>query len=154
MAVYYLDSSAMVKRYAQETGSGWVSGLLEPQAGHEIFIALVAGAEIIAAISRRVRMGTLSAQDGQTAITAFKSSFRAEYRIVATTTNVVDSAMDLAEQHGLRGYDAIQLASALIVEAELTRDGVGPLTFVSADINLNTAASTMGLIVDNPNNYP
>jgi hypothetical protein len=49
MASYYFDSSALIKRYAQETGSRWVSSLTDPQAGHEIFTALVSGAEIVAA---------------------------------------------------------------------------------------------------------
>ena len=33
MAVYFFDSSALVKRYAQETGSAWVEILTDPQAG-------------------------------------------------------------------------------------------------------------------------
>jgi hypothetical protein len=39
MAVYFFDSSALVKRYIAETGSGWVSGLTDPTAGNINFIA-------------------------------------------------------------------------------------------------------------------
>ncbi len=30
MADYYLDSSALVKRYVVESGSTWIAGLFEP----------------------------------------------------------------------------------------------------------------------------
>jgi uncharacterized protein len=45
MAVHFLDSSALVKRYISETGSAWVSGLFDPALGHEIFVAAIAGVE-------------------------------------------------------------------------------------------------------------
>ncbi len=52
MAVHFLDSSALVKRYISEIGSAWVSGLFDPALGHEVFVAAVAGVEIVAAITR------------------------------------------------------------------------------------------------------
>ena len=30
VVVYYLDASALVKRYATETGSGWITALCQP----------------------------------------------------------------------------------------------------------------------------
>ena len=39
MGAYYFDSSALVKRYAAETGSLWVRSLTDPEAGHNIFTA-------------------------------------------------------------------------------------------------------------------
>ena len=62
--------------------------------------------------------------------------------------------MTLAEQHGLRGYDAVQLAAALELHAVRNRMGLTPLTFVSADSALNTASQTEGLMVDDPNAHP
>lgn len=60
MAVFYLDTSALVKRYASEKGSDWVITLTDPLAGHDIFISRLAGPEMIAAIFRKMRMGELS----------------------------------------------------------------------------------------------
>jgi hypothetical protein len=51
----------------------------------------------------------------------------------------------LARRHGLRGYDAVQLAAALEVHAN-----VPSLTLLSADANLDTAATGEGLLVDDP----
>jgi len=106
MGVYYCDSSALVKRYANETGSLWVRSLTDPQAGHDIFTAHITGIEVVAAIARKTRMGDISAHDAATAIRTFKSHFTTQYQIVLMTTVLVDRAMELAEKHRLRGYDA------------------------------------------------
>ena len=45
MAVYFFDSSALVKRYVQETGTAWVVGVLDPTAGNDLYMARIAGAE-------------------------------------------------------------------------------------------------------------
>lgn len=49
MAVYFVDSSALVKRYINETGSNWVLSLCNPASNNDIVIAAIAGVEIIAA---------------------------------------------------------------------------------------------------------
>jgi len=61
--------------------------------------------------------------------------------------------MDLAERYGLRGYDSVHLAAALIV-ADLQRGmGRSLLTFVSADAVQRQAAAAEGLPVENPSAY-
>jgi predicted nucleic acid-binding protein len=67
---------------------------------------------------------------------------------------VILRAMNLAENHGLRGYDAVQLAVALQIQAERLNAGVTGFTFVSADQGLNNAAVAEGLTVDDPNLHP
>jgi predicted nucleic acid-binding protein len=61
--------------------------------------------------------------------------------------------MELAEKHGLRGYDAVQLASALVVHAELLVSGVSELLLICADTNLNEVAQVENLSVQNPNDH-
>ncbi len=151
MGAYYLDSSALVKRYVQEQGTGWISALTAARSGHEIFVALVTGAEVVAAIARQARAGRLNAKDADSIIQAFQSHFEAQYRVVLTLPSIVQRAMALAQSYGLRGYDAIQLASALAVQEELVLHGAEPLLFVSADEELNSAALREGLQVENPN---
>lgn len=153
MGAYYFDSSALVKYYTQELGSDWVRGIINAQPANEIITALVTGAEIVAAITRRARMNLISATDASAASAMFRGQFKSQYKAIRTTDAVVDQAMSLAEHHPLRGYDAIQLASALTVESKMTARGVGPLTFISADANLNQVASAEGLLVDDPNQH-
>ena len=38
MAVYFVDSSAVVKRSVRETGSVWLSGLISPAVGNDIYL--------------------------------------------------------------------------------------------------------------------
>jgi hypothetical protein len=68
--------------------------------------------------------------------------------------NEIIIAMDLSEKHGLKGYDSIQLATALELQTSQSSTALLPLIFVSADDKLNTAAQAEGLIVENPNNHP
>ena len=154
MSAYYFDSSALVKYYAQETGTNWVRGLIDIQPANEIFTALVTGAEIVAALKRRERMNLITVTDAAAALAVFKNQFRIRFKALRTSDAVVDRAMELAENHKLRGYDAIQLASALLIEERMTIQGVGPLTLISADVELNQAAQAKGMLTDDPNQHP
>lgn len=89
MGAYSLDSSALVKRYVQEQGTGWISALTAAHSGHEIFVALVTGAEVVAAIARQARAGRLNAKDAASIIQAFQSHFEAQYRVVLTLPSIV-----------------------------------------------------------------
>ncbi len=59
-----------------------------------------------------------------------------------------------ARTHGLRAYDAVQLAAAHEASRIYQTAGLGPVTLVSADQELNAAATTSGLIVEDPNVHP
>ncbi len=61
--------------------------------------------------------------------------------------------MDLAERRGLRGYDAVHLAAALLVAEAQYSAGRPPLTFVSADTDQRQAAAAEGLLIEDPNAY-
>lgn len=154
MADYFFDSSTLVKRYIAETGTAWVTGLVIPASGNRIYIAVIAGAETIAAITRRLRRGEITASDAKAAMTKFRRDFAGRYSRTQITLLLINHAMDLAGRHGLRGYDAVQLAAALQVQTERLSAGVPGLTFVSADNELNAAALAEGLMVDNPNAHP
>jgi uncharacterized protein len=153
MSVYYFDSSALVKRYCYEIGSLWVRHLVAPEQGNGIFTAHITGIEVVAAIARKARMREMSESDATIAIRTFRHHFQTQYQIVRMTPEMVDRAMELAEKHGLRGYDAAQLASALVVHAELVASGVSELIFICADTNLNEVAQAENLSVQNPNDH-
>lgn len=150
----YLDSSALVKRYISETGSAWVSGLFDPTLNNEIFIAAITPVEIVAAITRRARGGTITAADAAVACNLFRSDLLTSYQIVELTDGLIARAMAMAETHVLRGYDAVQLAAALEVNTLCVGNDLPPIVFVSADNDLNTVAVSEGLVVENPNAHP
>lgn len=97
MAVYFFDSSALVKRYAQETGTAWAQTVA---ARNYIFLARVTQVEVIAAIERRKRGGTLTASDAAAAIASFRAHLSTEYAMVDISKPLLNQAADLAEMHG------------------------------------------------------
>ena len=50
---YFVDSSALVKRYVRETGTVWVRGITRHRSSTVISIALITAVEVTAAIARR-----------------------------------------------------------------------------------------------------
>ncbi len=149
MAVYFLDSSAAVKRYVREAGTAWVQALTLPVAAHSFFVVRITLAEIVAAITRRERAGHLSARDATTALADFQFDFANQYLVVEASAALVNRAAALARTHALRGYDAVQLAAALEVHAFAPG-----LTLLSSDAELNAAAVAEGLVIDDPNHHP
>ncbi len=83
-----------------------------------------------------------------------RSDLQTEYQIIEITDSIIEAGMKLAQTHGLRGYDAIQLAAGCAVNMLYIAHNLPYIIFVSADKELNVAASIEGLVVENPNNYP
>jgi len=119
--IVYLDASALVKRYVAEPGSRDVIGLTA--AADAVVTSLVSRAEVAAAFARAVRIGVLDDKSGQRAQRRFSREWPDLVRIPATEA-LVSRAADLAREHALRGYDAVQLASALTSQELLGQDVV------------------------------
>ncbi|MCP5094830.1 MAG: type II toxin-antitoxin system VapC family toxin [Chloroflexi bacterium] len=153
MTTYYLDTSALSKRYVAELGTEWLRTIVDPEAGHTLLTARITMVEIYSALARRQREGTVSRTDGQIAAQAFTVHSITDYDFVELDLNIVKAAHLLLNQHPLRAYDAVQLASALKVQEALTTAQLSPLVFLSADNRLNAVAIAAGMLVDNPNQH-
>ena len=151
MDIYFFDSSALVKRYVIETGTAWVSALIDPLVGNRIFIVRITAVEVVSAIKRRARAGNLSAIDMTTSLTKFRQELSTIYLPIEVSQNLILRAMSLVETHALRGYDAVQLAAALEVFSQRQAAGLSAPNFISADAVLNRSAQAEGLEVDDPN---
>jgi predicted nucleic acid-binding protein len=161
MAVYFFDTSALVKRYAAETGSIWVLQVTDPKSGNKIYITTITGVEVISALMKKVRdtQNPLPLSDAQKAIAEFRNDFENQYKLFPVTDSLVQRAMELPEKHKLRAYDAVQLAAALIISAQSAQQGIPatgipPLVLVASDDELLHAAQAEGLAVDNPRAHP
>jgi predicted nucleic acid-binding protein len=150
---YFLDSSALVKRYVRETGTAWVRGITRCRPSTDIFISLITAVEVTSAIARR-RGVTLSAAQAASLLSRFRKHLAGRYFPSQITPALVSDAMKLANTHGLRAYDAVQLAAALDVYRDWTANRLGTFVFVSADLALNAAATAEGLTVEDPNSHP
>lgn len=154
MSHYYLDASALVKRYVDEVGSDWLGTIIAPAQPALLFTFRMAIVEVISAFARRLRDGSLTSEEFVTASDAFRGDCLNEYQIMPPTLTVIDLACSLLARHPLRAYDATHLATALGAQQFLAAQDYPPLTFLSADDRLNHAASAEGLAVDNPSHHP
>jgi predicted nucleic acid-binding protein len=73
--------------------------------------------------------------------------------VLELTPPLLAEAALLARAHGLRAYDAVQLAAALEVSRIYQPSGLGPVTLISADRELNTAALAESLAADDPTTH-
>ena len=154
MAAFIFDASGIVKRYIQEIGTGWVRSLAAPTASNELFLTRIARVEVTAAIARRGRGGTPLASTVASVLAQFRQDAAQEYNILEITPSVLADAERLAEVHGLRGYDAVQLSVSVELHRLRQIARVGNITLISADQDLNAAGIAEGLLVDDPNAHP
>lgn len=151
MPAYFLDASALVKAYIQEPGSRWVRQLLRGKAARA-FISPLSGAEVLAAIARKERLGELDHATRERVATAFRTDYRHRFVHTPLMGRVIEEAMGLVLAHPLRAYDAVQLASALLLPTASPR--LRPFSFVSADSALLHIARQMRLATENPLDHP
>lgn len=154
MAVFFFDSSAVVKRYLVESGTAWVNRIADLETGNKIYLARITFVEVISAITRKARGSGLSQTGAIKAIKDFRHDFANEYALIELTPTLGELAGNLAEAHALRAYDAVQLAAALEIDSEMKSAGASPITLVSADAALNSRAIAEGLAVADPNSHP
>ena len=131
----FFDSSAFAKRYVQEVGSDDV--LLWCEQASEIGLSGIALPEIISAFCRLLREKRISRKQYH----ALKVSLLEDVRDVALcdlSPAVMHHSILALEKNTLRGMDAIHIASALALRAEV---------FVSADQRQCKAAKLAGLRV-------
>ena len=108
--ISYLDASALVKRYVVERGSRETIALTG--ASEMTATSIVSRAEVGSAFAKAVRVGLVKDEVARTAQRRLASDWP-DFARVSVTEALVLRAEGLAWEHGLRGYDAVQLASAL-----------------------------------------
>ena len=137
--ILYLDASALVKRYVAEPGAREVAEAIA--AAEVVGTSLISRAETSAAFAKAVRVGALTRQEAASALQVFRSEWPNLVRVQATEV-LVARADELAWELGLRGYDAVHLASAL-----LWQDGMGEqVTVATFDRQLWEAVERRGMI--------
>ena len=154
MTAYFLDSSALVKRYVSETGSAWIQLLTDSQTGNLLFITRITWVEVISAFARRQREGSLTSADVALVIQTFRSDLNTQYQVIELDAKLAVSAGQLVNQYPLRAYDAVQLASVLRIQPAFATTQSTSLIFLTADNRLSAIAGALGLLTDNPNHHP
>ena len=154
MTAYFLDSSALVKRYVSETGSAWIQQITDPQTGNSLFIARITWVEVRSAFARRQREGSLTSTDTTLITQRFRFNLNNQYQVIELDSTLAETAGQLVSQYPLRAYDAVQLASVLLLQPAFATTQSTQLSFLTADNRLIPIAIALGLLTDNPNNHP
>jgi hypothetical protein len=154
MALLYADSSVLVKRHVTELGSTWVEALFKTVPGRQIATSRLSTVEVVSALNRRHREGSVSHADYLQLRDDFLALCGRSYRIIPLTNALLNRTRALLERHPLRAYDALHLASALTANDQALAAELPALTFLAADNRLLAAAQAEGLATDNPNNHP
>ncbi len=149
MAGYFLDTSALVKRYHREPGTDQIDALLSEQ-GSIFYISRLSLVETLSAIALRVRLGEVSQQQPIAVRTMLLADIRQKQLNVARVLIRHWQRAELlilshATVHALRTLDAIQLAIAL----DLRERGLVEC-FVSADRRLCDLAAIENFNCINP----
>jgi predicted nucleic acid-binding protein len=119
----YLDTSALIKRFVAERGSGLVDALVS--AGRPIATAKIAYAEVHSGLARKRREGHLPEARYLSACRLFETEWRACIQ-VELTDEVLRLARDVVRRRALRGFDAIHVASALELKKRLNEPRCSP----------------------------
>lgn len=151
--LYYLDTSALVKRYMVESGSLWVQDLyLQPNS--LMVTSLLTLVEAAAAFGRKWRLGDIDRETYRQALDRLRQEFHRGHVVLDVEPAMADLAVTLTERHPLRGYDALHLAAALSTVRRMRLGQQVQVVFVSADRALLAAAAAEGLAVENPLAHP
>ena len=139
----YLDASVLVPLFVSEPSSPvvrrWVSA--RPKSG--ITASRWGAVEFASAVGNRVRRGDLTAAEGSAALAAFERDFAQALELEEAVPEDLDFARRAIArfERGLRGGDALHVATALRIDASL---------LVTSDRRLANAARAFGLDAGEP----
>lgn len=147
MALYYLETSALVKLYVYEPGTERLVGLTADNAGHRFAILSLAQVEFRSAIRRQQRGGEISGSEADALIDSFHRHLEGRFVVQPFTEALLDVALALIDGYPLKGYDAMQLAGYLMLRSI---SGAEEPIFVCADKTLLSAARNEGCPILDP----
>jgi predicted nucleic acid-binding protein len=117
--ILYLDTSALVKRYFREPYSDDI--ISRWKSANQIVTSFVAYAETMACVYRKKREANLE----DTLVRKIKDSFQQDWMtfIRVEVNDELNAYIDrVIGNHQLRGFDAIHLASAMVIHENIPDD--------------------------------
>lgn len=148
MPVFYLDTSALVKRYRTEQGTEVVEQLLSnPSPEDRFFISFLSIIELTSAVLRLVRGGQLREETANQLLARFRRDVQDLFRVWPLNEDIAASAVQVVEARRLRSADALHMATAETI-ASLASGACAVM--VSSDRELLDAAGAAGLVPLDP----
>ncbi len=151
--LYYADSSSMLKRHVIEIGSNWIKNEFLSASNNTIYTSKLSIAEVLSALNRRRRESSISSAEYAAFSKDFLAVSKFQYEMIDLSDAVLLESQRLLENYPLRAGDAIQLASALLANAQFQSANLPALIFLASDVRLLSAAKDEGLQTDDPQNH-
>jgi predicted nucleic acid-binding protein len=148
---FYLDASALAKRYIPEKGSAQIDNIHDTLPSNRKYFLNIGAGEVLSVLVRKRNAGTLSDLDFVQAV----ANFHAEIARAAiatkmpVTSRLITGSLPLIVAHSINSTDALTLKSALAIARKLRRAG-DDLVLVASDQRLLRAAQAEGLNTFNP----
>lgn len=151
MKLFWLDASALAKRYVSETGTPLMNYFFSRVPPLAMICLLEGIGEVISIFVRQKNAGRITGAEFTLVLIELRAeiSHRAEVAKIHPTADQVSACWDLIARHAINSTDAVILRCALDKATELRADG-HDLVLVSADARLLRAARSEGLLTFNP----
>jgi predicted nucleic acid-binding protein len=148
---FYLDASALAKRYVPERGSALVDHLFASVTPDRFWVFNVGIGEVVSLLVRKRNVGALPPAALVQAIADFMAEVGSStaLRKVVAQDALVTASLDLIQTHSINATDAIILQSALDISTLLKAAG-DDLVLVASDLRLLRAAQAVGHMTFNP----
>lgn len=143
MEFLFFDTSALVKRYYEESGTDEVDELIEDD--REVMISSLSVIEMASAFKRKTNTGELSAEELPELLAMFFREALDDFLIVPLEESFLEYSFDLIFEEDLRTLVSLQLSAALSINSEETT-----AVFVCADRNLVETAQNRSLETVHP----
>ena len=147
MALYYLETSALVKLYVREPGSDRLLQIASNLSENRLAVLALSPVEARSAIRRRERAGDIDARTVTLILDRLRQHLETIFIRQVLSDTVLDGALEMIDRYALRAYDAVHLAGCLALR---TGAGMESPTFACADQQLLEAARSELLPVLDP----
>jgi predicted nucleic acid-binding protein len=147
--VYFVDSSALVKAYASESGTQAVDATLDRLRG-SVYVSSVVLLETAAALTRMWRTGRLRRKTYASARDRFLNHCRTRFHVVHPPAAVINQTLGLIDIYRARsagGFDLLHIATAEYIQTLLPR---GRLALMCCDEGMRSVAEERGFDVYDP----
>lgn len=147
---FYWDASALVKRYAPESGTLLVNLLFSRVTLSRMICLSLAIGEVISVFVRKRNDRLITEAVFSQAMADFRAEvIDSDFKLVSLEDRLVFASHPLIVEHSLNATDALVLHSALDVQAALRQAG-DDVVLIASDRRLLRAAEAEGLQIFNP----
>lgn len=147
---FFMDASALAKRYIPEKGTAQVDAILDTVPAKRIYVLNIGSGEVLSILVRKRNAGVISSAEFARAVASFNAEIVSATDItkVSVTGRLVTGSFPLIVAHSINSTDALTLKSALAIARRL-RPGGDDLVLVASDQRLLRAAQAEGLTTFN-----